>query len=147
VSQYLLEPGELVGIVVRTAYDLGMDVASAIMGIKRLRAPNGDGRTLTCADMARLRTRLGLAARQFAQIFGVELRTVQWCDAGECDPHPEQRDVVELVTRYVRHFGVEICAASLRPVGALEAPDGRTIDTKSNSAYYTTLTNRPRVPC
>ena len=101
-----IEPGELVGLVTRTAYNLGMDVTGVVIGV-RLRAPNGTGRTLTSVDMARLRRRLGLAARQFAQVLGVGLRTVQGWDAGVCDPHREHRVVVELVTRYVHHFGVE----------------------------------------
>jgi DNA-binding transcriptional regulator YiaG len=101
-----IEPGELVGIVARTVYNLGLDV-SAIMSTSPKQPVTPKSRTLTCADMAALRKRLRLAARQFAQIFGVGLRTVQAWDGGECDPHPEHRVVVELVSRYMRYFGVE----------------------------------------
>jgi DNA-binding transcriptional regulator YiaG len=87
------------------AYDLGMDAAGAVMGMKRLATVKG--RMWTCADMARLRKKLGLAARQFSQVLGVRLRTVQWWDAGECDPQSNQQVVVALVTRYVHRYGVK----------------------------------------
>ena len=57
--------------------------------------------------MARLRKKLGLAARQFSQILGVRLRTVQWWEAGECDPQSNQQVVVALVTSYVHRYGVK----------------------------------------
>jgi hypothetical protein len=79
-----IEPGELLGIVVRTAYDLDLDVSGFIVGImgKRSRTSKRVGGTRTCDEMAALRKKLGLAARQFSKMLGVSLRSVQGWDGG-----------------------------------------------------------------
>jgi DNA-binding transcriptional regulator YiaG len=122
-----IEPGQLVQLIVNAGYDLQLlDPASFmahIMGMfarvmasssrnlpsagQMIRLHNRQVRRWKCRDMACLRKKLGLAARQFAQVFGVSLRTVQAWDGGECDPQYNQQVVVALVTRYVHRYGLK----------------------------------------
>jgi DNA-binding transcriptional regulator YiaG len=128
-----IDPGELFGLVVATAYGLGMDVSEFIGGAMRMFdhsiefvqqvASGGAGRTMrfpkianqltgrrsrTCHEMATFRRKLGLGARQFAKIFGVGLRIVQAWEAGEYNPAPQQQCVLELLRRYVKQNGAKI---------------------------------------
>jgi DNA-binding transcriptional regulator YiaG len=127
-----IDGGQFFGLVVATAFKLGMDVSVFVSGVlamtahsigcvKQSRKSGAAGfqrlkfaapartwalPTVGCDEMAAFRKKWKLSARQFSELFGTGIRGVQWWESHKHTPAPRYRWVLELFRRYVGRNGV-----------------------------------------